>query len=145
MELSELLLPHDGLEVLKYLSELKGIPLLIFGRKRQLVILTPSHQKDFILMEPVHEYDIVLKPTLHILLFHHVCKINKLLCKHIIQELLQCLILLLSQWLLHAGSHKAIIRDPTSSTYLLNIRVSLSHSLAILGVHIRLWQQIACE
>jgi hypothetical protein len=94
-EAYEVLLLHDLLQVLKYLSELLWIPLFEVRRELQWCFWITSEQELLILLKLVHHYDVITNLILAIKLLDVICKLDKLIREHIVKEHLQALVWLI--------------------------------------------------
>ena len=91
----ELPLLQQGLNVLEYLTQLERIAVYEVLGERQRVVDTSGGQQLLVLLEPVlKKYIFSLRLQICILSFDVVCELDELLREHLIEELLQCLVLL---------------------------------------------------
>lgn len=94
-ECNELPLLQQGLNIFKYLSQLEWIAVCEILWERQGVVDAASGQELLVLLEPVLKKHIfTLSVQVCILSFDVVGKLDELLREHLIEELLQCLVLL---------------------------------------------------
>ena len=94
-ECDEFPLLQQGLDVLEYLTQLERIAVYEVLGERQRVVDASGGQQLLVLLEPVlKKYIFSLRLQIHVLSFDVVRELDELLSEHLIEELLQCLVLL---------------------------------------------------
>lgn len=81
----QLLLPHHGLKVFKYFSQLEWVPLLEVFRELKRFVRIAAKKELLVLFVPVLQYDIfIIKMRLLVVKFGIFRELDKLICKHVI-------------------------------------------------------------
>jgi len=94
-EAEQLLLPQHSVEVFEYLSQLEWVSLSIILWKREWVIRVTRSQELLVLIKPIEKDDVLANLILGVITLDGVGELNELFAEHVLQELLESLVLLI--------------------------------------------------
>ena len=100
------------------------------------------------MVESIHQNDVVARRALAVQALHMVRELHELLGEHVVQKLLQRLVIfaLQGRWIVDVGADDALLRASQTLSNLLDVRVPLSHDLIRFGLgKIITRQQVALE